>query len=331
LSWYQGLVQTEPEQQQVRRQNPLLGGVDLPLSATYYPAGFPLEIMTNSRDVVESANESWGLWSSEFDRPPARISVIVQAGGMLAPPPSYRRHGRLFCIVSDADNYAIADLQALEGCVFVTARTAADHAWLRWYFVEAVAYTLLAQRYVVPVHAACVAHEGSGVLLCGASGAGKSTLSFACARGGWTFISDDCTWLLPNSGDPVGVGRPHQARFRSDAPQWFPELGKFVERVRPNGKLSLEVAMREFPEIRTSGKSVIGAMLLLNRVTGVDPRLEKIFASEIVEFLMQDAASYGDEVDRLRERTVQKLLNVPAYRLHYDRLGDGVTLLSKFC
>lgn len=323
-------MRTTPEQQ-AGHVDPLLINVDLPFRASYYPAGFPLELTTNSRDVVESANESWGPWAAEFGGTPLRIAVIVQPEGALAPPPAFRQHGHLFCVVSDVHNFAVADLRTLEGCIFVSARTAADHAWLRWYFVESLAYTLLAQRYVMPVHAACVARGGCGVLLCGASGAGKSTLSFACARAGWTFVSDDCTWLLPDSDDPVGVGRPHQARFRNDAPQWFPELERFAERVRPNGKLSLEVALREFSEIRTASRSAIGAMALLNRVPGAAARAEKIEAAEIVEFLLADSASYGDEVDHLRERTVQKLLYVPAYRLHYDRLSDGVKALSEFC
>ena len=314
---------------QVTRTDPLLSDLDLPLSAIYYPAGFPLELRTNSQDVVESGKESWGAWAQAFERTALRISVIVQPEGSLAPPPSFRRHGHLYCIVSDADNFAVADLRSLEGCVFVSERTATDHAWLRWYFVEALGYLLLAQRYAMPVHAGCVAQGGSGVLLCGASGAGKSTLSFACAWAGWTFVSDDCTWLLPDRQEPVGVGRPHQARFRSDAPRWFPELERFAERVRPNGKLSLEVPLKAFSEIRTASQVPIEALVLLDRVPGAQARVEEIEASVIVESLLQDSPGYGEEVDRLLERTVQKLLDVPAYRLHYERLSDGVELLSK--
>lgn len=321
-------MQTTPEKQ-VKRGDPLLDNLDLALSAMVYPAGFPLELRTNSQDVLESAKESWGAWAAEFDRTALRVSVIVQAEGALAPPATFRRHGHLYCIVSDADNFAVADLRSLEACAFVSARTASDHAWLRWYFVEALGYLLLAQRYAMPVHAGCVAQGGAGVLLCGASGAGKSTLSFACACAGWTFVSDDCTWLLPDREEPVGVGRPHQARFRGDAPRWFPELEKFAERVRPNGKLSLEVPLKAFPEIRTASQVPIGALVLLDREPGAQARVEEIKASVIVESLLQDSPGYGEEVDRLLERTVQKLLHVPAYRLHYERLDDGVELLSK--
>ena len=309
-------------------RDPYQANVELPLTGTYYPAGFALELSTNSRDVLESANESWGDWSREFDRPPMKLRVAVQAEGALAPAPVFRRQGHLFCVIADADNFGVADLRMLDASIFVSARTAADHVWLRWFFVESMAYTLLAQRYAVPVHAACVeGSQGGGVLLCGASGAGKSTLAYACARAGWTFVSDDATWLLPGSAAPIAIGRPHQARFRPDAPRLFPELAAFSERVRPNGKLSLEVALREFPEIRTATKCPIDGLVVLER--GARPRLEAIRAEEAVESLHRDAGSYGEEVDRERERTLRNLLGLPAYRLQYEGLGDALELLSR--
>ena len=326
--WYQGHVKfaTEPQR---RERDPYLGNVKLPLTGTYYPAGFALELSTNSREILESANESWGDWSREFDRPPMTLRVAVQAEGALAPAPVFRRQGHLFSVISDADNFGVADLRLLEAFIFVSARTAADHVWLRWFFVESMAYTLLAQRYAVPVHAACVEGAQGGVLLCGASGAGKSTLAYACARAGWTFVSDDATWLLPGSEHPMAIGRPHQARFRTDTPRLFPELGKFSERVRPNGKLSLEVALREFPEIRRAAKCPITNLVVLDRGTKTPARLETIRAEEVVEFLYGDATSYGEDVDRERRRTLRNLSGIPAYRLQYEGLGDALELLSR--
>jgi hypothetical protein len=318
-----------PLEPQFKLIDPYFGNEELPLSATCYPAGFPLEVSTNSSEVIESVNESWGRWSPGFDRPPLRLRVRVDPQGALAPPPSFRRQGHLFCVVSDADNFAVADLRLLQAGVFTSARTAADHAWLRWFFIETMGYVLLSQRYAVPVHAACVAAGASGVLLCGPSGAGKSTLSFACARAGWTFLTDDATWLLPEGANSIAIGRPHQARFRPDAPHLFPELERFSERVRPNGKLTLEVPLEQFPRIRTATQCEVGTLVLLDRSDGAAARLERIPSVEVVEFLQRDAPSYGEEVDRLREQTVGKLRSVPAYRLSYQRLDEALELLPQ--
>lgn len=308
--------------------DPLLRHVELPLRATYFPVGFRLELHTNSRDVVDAAAESWAHCVPEFDRPPLRMRVIVRPDGDLAPGPCYCIQEHLMSVVSDAENFATADLHSRFAAVCVSARTAADHAWFRWFFLEAIAYTILAQRDLVQAHAGCVARSGRGLLLGGPSGAGKSTLSFACGRAGWTFIADDCAWLLPDSDDPIALGMPHRVRLRPDAPRWFPELAGREERARPNGKLNLEILLNEFPQIRTASRCTVGHLVVLNRRSGT-ARLEALPRGEAADSLLQDAPSYSDEVNRLRLRTFGRLHVLPSYRLHYDSLEDAIELLTQ--
>ncbi len=307
--------------------DPLLHDVDLPLSGTYYAQGFPVSISTNSRDVLEAAVESWGMYRREFDHEPVELRIVVQPQGDLAREPAFRAQRHYFSIVADRDNYAFYDSSRMFGYCFVSEKTARDHAWFRYYFLETMVYMLLAQRYIVPVHAACVAREGLGVLLCGSSGAGKSTLAFACARAAWTFVGDDSTWLMPGMEDRTAIGRPHMARFREDAARHFPELEGYIARPHPNGKLTIEVPLSAFPHIQTASRCQVGCVVLLNRQVGGGVRAEPIPPSEIVERLIGDMPSYGDEVRALVERTAGKLLEVPAYRLTYSNLDDAVSAL----
>ena len=53
----------------------------LPFSGTFHPAGFPLRLATNSRDVMEAAGEAWGAWDKAFDTEPLNFRVVVQSGG----------------------------------------------------------------------------------------------------------------------------------------------------------------------------------------------------------------------------------------------------------
>jgi hypothetical protein len=308
--------------------DPLLHDVDLALSRTFFAQGFPVEIATNSRDVLEAAGESWGMYQREFGSQAVELRIIVQAQGDLAPEPAFRAQRHYFSIVSDRDNYAFYDSNAMFACCFISEKTAADHAWFRYYFLETMVYMLLAQRYIVPVHAACVARDGSGVLLCGWSGAGKSTLAFACARAGWTFVGDDSTWLLPDTEDRTAVGRPHVARFRDDAARFFPELEGLTRRARPNGKLTIEVPLRAFPNIRTASRCQVDCLVLLDRHRGAGARAEAIPRSQIVDRLIGDMPSYGEEVRVRVERTLRRLLDVPAYRLTYGPLDEAVTALG---
>jgi hypothetical protein len=215
------------------------------------------------------------------------------------------------------------------GYCFVSARTAADHTWFRYFFLETMVYMLLAQRYVVPLHAACVARNGSGVLLCGVSGAGKSSLAYACARAGWTYVADDSTLLLPDADDRMAIGRPHLVRLRDDASRLFPELAGYLPRLGPKGKLSIEVPLSAFPGIQTASRCRIGCVVFLERRRGGATRAEALPQGEVVETLVRDMPSYGEEVRALVEKTVRGLRQVPAYRMQYDSLDDAVTLLSK--
>jgi hypothetical protein len=313
----------------MKRVDPQLRDIELSLTGTYFPAGFRLKIATNSRDVLEAAEESWGLYRQEFECQPLEFNVVVQPDGGLAPQPTFRMQRHLFSVVSDAHNYAIADPRAWFVSIWISEKTAADHAWLRWFYVESLAYLMLAQRYVVPIHAACVAREGAGILVCGQSGAGKSTLSFACARAGWTYLSDDCTWLLAKSQDRIAIGKPHQLRFRHDGPRIFPELEGLDTSARPNGKLTIEVPTANFPQIRTASRCPIGGLVFLDRSSGGRPRCERILPSEATDQLLSDLATYGPEVDAMHERAVRSLEGLPAWSLHYESLEDGVRLLQE--
>jgi hypothetical protein len=86
----------------------------------FYPLGFPLEIATNSGDVIAAATESWGGFACEFEREPIRVRAIVQPGGAdSAPEPVYRLQGGLLAIVSDRVNFAACDFLSRSGWCLV--------------------------------------------------------------------------------------------------------------------------------------------------------------------------------------------------------------------
>ena len=311
------------------RPDPLLCHVDLPLRRAYHPAGFRLHLATNASDVIDAADECWRDYELEFACEPMELRVAVYAEGGPASQPCFRLQRNLLSIVSDAHNFAVIDFTTQLGCIYVSKETAADHNLFRWFFLEAIAYLLMAQRYVAPLHAASVARNGTGILLCGASGAGKSTLSFAAACAGWTYLSDDCTWLLAGGSDATAVGRPHQVRLRDDAPGLFPRLAGWGARERPNGKISIEVPTRAFSEIRTALRCRIGGLAWLDRRRGAPPAMRQVEPAEVVRQML-NSSSYGQEVDAMHERATRTLLDLPACRLQYEALDDGLRLLSEF-
>jgi len=305
----------------------MLCDVELPLGGTFYPAGFPLQLATNSPHVVEAAREAWGASAKAFDTAPLNFRVIAQATGELAAAPAYRVQAGLLTFVSDAHNFAAADIRRLTASFYLSDQTCADHAVLRWLFLEAMAYMLLTQHYVVSLHAACVERDSAGILLCGSSGSGKSTLSVACARAGFTFLSDDCTWILTETDTPVAIGKPHQARLRADAARHFPELEGFSTRALPNGKLSMEVPTSRLAGVKTAPRVEVSRLVFLDREGQGAARLESMASDEAAALLLQDLPSYGPEVNAVHERTIGMLAGLPAWRLTYSTLDDAIRLL----
>jgi energy-coupling factor transporter ATP-binding protein EcfA2 len=311
-----------------RRFDPLLRDLELPFAATFFPVGFPLHLVSNSRDVVDAGAESWGMWAQEFFTRPVEMRVVVEAAGDLSPRPRFRMQGHLIHVVGDAYNFGIADTNALFASIWVSQQTAQDHTWLRWFFVESIAYLLLAQRHLVAIHAACIARNGAGILLTGPSGAGKSTLAFACACAGFTYLGDDCTWLLSGSADRTALGRPHVARLREDSARFFPEIAAWTPRARPTGTIAIEVPTAGLPGIATAVRCTVRYIVFLARGSGGPARLETVAPAETLPLLLRDMPSYGEEVNMIHRRTVETLVGAPALRLHYDSLEDGVRLLS---
>jgi len=308
--------------------DPLGEHVSLPIRQTLYPLGFPVGIATNSSAVAEAARESWGSFAREFDRPPIQIRVLVEDGGSdPAPEPAYRSQRGLLLIVSDRDNFACCDLRARFGWCHISSHMLADRGWFRWFFLESMVYTLLDQDDVVALHAACVARNGRGVLLCGASGAGKSTLAFACAQAGWTYVADDATLLLQGSRDREALGKPHQLRFRPEAVELFPEIAGHAACIKPNGKPTVEVPISALPNIATASRCRIEHVVFLNRRSG-SAFARPIPPPEALDRLLRELPAYSENVWRRHRDTVATLLAAPAYELQYKTFAQALLLLS---
>ncbi len=85
---------------------------------------------------------------------------------------------------------------------------------VRLYLLGAMMGVIFHQRGLYPLHASCVALNGSGVAFAGKSGAGKSTLVASLVRRGASFVTDDICVMTRANGH-VGVW-PGAARVKLD-------------------------------------------------------------------------------------------------------------------
>jgi hypothetical protein len=312
-----------------RRQAALLYDMQLPLRCVFYPLGFPVEILTNSPEVLAAADESFGHMRLLRKIKALQIRVGVTEGESPYPPPepTRREYNHLYSMVADSENQAVLDLSRCTSFVWLNQSALARRLYLRYNFLEKVVYLLLGAAVVTDLHAACVGQHGKGILLCGDSGAGKSTLSYACARAGWTYTSDDTSYLLNGSRVPRVIGHAHRVRFRPTAKALFPELEHRQITPRMEGKASIEIPVAELPPIHTSMETKVNAIVYLNRCGSAQATLVRLPQRTATERMCAELFSAG-EIRAKHERVLEKLASMPTYSLHYSSLDEAICQLE---
>jgi hypothetical protein len=310
--------------------DPVLASLELPLRRTFYPLGYPLEIETNSPDVIAAASEGWGAFEQSLYGTPARLCLGVREGegGGFAMEPTVRAREHMMSVVADPNNFVVCDFDRGFAFGWVTKDTAADHSLLRYHFLVAGGGSLVEQQAFAAMHGALVMRNGSGVMLAGESFAGKSTLAYACARAGWTYLSDDGTFLVRARGDRYAVGDPFSIRFRPDAPQLFSELADFLPGVRPNGKIAIEVLTSQLG-LKTAMGCQIEHVVWLNREQPLPARLRPFPKQRMLDELRRYTTIGTRQVREAQRRCHERMLGAQLWEMNYSDLDDAVARLER--
>jgi hypothetical protein len=311
--------------------DPMMARTQLPLHETFFPFGFPLELFTNSPDVLSVAGECWLGFHRLFDIEPIRFEVGITEGGPVEcpPAPTSRVRGHICSHVADRENFAVSDASRAFTIAWLSESTLAYRDYVRYFVLESSAMYHLAARYTIGVHAACVALNESGILLSGDSGAGKSTLSYACARAGWTYICDDASFLVNGREDSLVVGNCRLLRFRPSAEQLFPELlGRPALRRAQSGKPSIELATAPLAEITTSPSAWVRHLVFLKRQPGLRGQLLP-FPKEVARAFVLQRLIGIPEVAALQIDAVDRLLDRGTFELCYSDLDWAVDRLTR--
>jgi energy-coupling factor transporter ATP-binding protein EcfA2 len=303
--------------------------MELPLHGIFYPLGFPVEILTNDSDVLEAAKESFGHRRLRRGNTMLQVRIGVSKGGgsSIPPEPTRREFNHLYSLLANTDNHAVLDLRSCISFIWLNKAALNNKLYFRYNFLEKVVYLLLGASVVTDIHAGCVSKSGKGILFCGDSGAGKSTLAYACARAGWTYTSDDTSYLINDSAVPRVIGHSHRMRFRPAAKDLFSELGGLEVTPRMEGKPSLEVSVSELSHLSAVCEANVHAILYLNRRPSANATLISLPEGTATKRMQEELFSAG-EIREKHEKILERLSFVPTYELQYSVLDDAIEQLD---
>jgi hypothetical protein len=299
------------------------------LCGRFYPYGFPIEVRTNSAEILRQFDESFRVFSRRFNTKPIVIDVHVLEGDTTEcpPTPEHQMMLPLLVWVANSTNFAVMDFDRIRTQVAVSTAAVRHPLYLRYFFLEAAVACHITSRYTTPVHAGCVSLDGRGVLLMGDSGAGKSTLSFACARAGWGYVADDASLMLNHQTQRIVIGNCHQVRFRPSAAELFPEIRGLEITPRAEGKPSIEFPTANLPHLHLAEAAHVDFIVRLNRQWEGAPELVP-WRRDVARHAMWQSVIGTPDLLAMQYETIERLLAAELFELRYSDLDAAIERLE---
>lgn len=261
-------------------------------------AGVICEVTTNSRSLSETLSDSADVLSEDFKPTFAMEIVVEEDRGILAGPAHFRGMRHVVIATFGVANAFVFDLLRRHVSARITQSTANDRPFWQQKMLPTITGVMGASIGVLPMHAACLACEGSGLLIAGKSGAGKSTLSAALTINGFDYISDDWTYLSRRQGRLSAYGTSAPMKLLPDAYRHFDFLSSEPLERSMSGELAYGIDARAILGATVARRCDPRWLVFLERFSGR--------GSEFVSLRNLDAQAYLESsVERLPAQLVE--------------------------
>jgi len=319
-------------------RDPLHWGMRADRIEDFSPLGGSMRLLTNSEAILEACRTSFGKYEAGLEdrsEPSITLGLYVDPGFDASPPwpdPVFRANGSLFYVSAGRQNTAVADLETGRATGFLSPAMAADGPMVRRTFLDCLVLTLLTHGRRGPytyVHASAVSRDGAGILFSGPSGSGKSTLAYACARAGFSFVTDDVAYLKRSQGALTAWGRPWRLRMTQSGLGLFPELAGLRRDAGP-AEAVLELDLDGLLPGRCLPACDPVAVFFLSRTAG-DSRYQSVDEAGAMRLISRDMVYELPEALARHRRHWRELVRRGAYLLSCGPdLASLVALLHDF-
>lgn len=275
-------------------------------------AGKPLLVRSNSIVILSHAASFFLPWKTGAMNEPAAAELnLIQRNdgcGRVESSPWFRGRG-YFALARFTDGDAVwFNLRTRRVRGFFSDAAIADESRWQKDILPAIVGVLAATMSVTPVHAACLAKNGSGVLLAGRSGVGKSTLAVTMGQLGYGYLCDDWTYLTGSQNGLSAWSLPVPVKLLPEASHYFHELIGYPCARSLNGEIAYEVSPESCFQLSRRNHCPISSVVLLERRHEPGISILPITAAEAITHLSSEiepligplASAYGEQIASLR-------------------------------
>jgi hypothetical protein len=173
---------------------------------------------------------------------------------------------------------------------------------------------------LVPMHCACLERNGDGLLIAGLSGAGKSTLSVALAQNGFSYVSDDWTYMSRHQSSLVAFGTSAPVKLLPDATNHFPSLTSYCPHKSMNGELAYEVDIADAFSVRIERACEPRWVIFLERIPDFRVEFASVASSKARSYLNSSVERLPTELyeaSAMRDLTLEMVSRLPCWLLRY--------------
>jgi hypothetical protein len=263
---------------------------NLPLGARFFVAGSIWDLRSNSEEILRAMRGTFDQVGGE-QQADLHLQFHVDFAVNNAPrwsTPHFRALDHLYYAKYGPSDSMLVDQMGRRVIGSFSPAAARDlHHWK-----QTVLPVLLgiasASIGVTPVHCACVVKDGLGLLLGGESGAGKSTMALSLSRNGFSYLSDDCTYLSRTGTGVRAWGLPTPMKLLPDAVSYFPELVSFNPVPSLNGELALNVDPTAISNIERCLSCAPRWLIFLERTMDSPPVVKALSPREAASRLVAD-------------------------------------------
>jgi hypothetical protein len=262
----------------------------LPLSARFFVAGSVWEVRSNSHEILQAMRETFDqVGSGQLADLHLRFHVDFSVKN--APcwsKPHFRALDHLYYATYGPCDSMLVDQLSRHVIGSFSPVVAHDLLYWKHTVLPVLLGIVSASIGVTPVHCACVVKSGSGLLLGGESRAGKSTLALSLSRNGFSYLSDDCTYLSRTGTGMRAWGLPIPVKLLPDAVSYFPELVSLDPVLSLNGEWALSVDPTEISNVERCLSCAPRWLVFLERKMDSPPVIKPLTSWEAASRLVAD-------------------------------------------